>query len=287
MYDDHPGWRVYYNLLQGLYHQHPIKNDIAGSVESLNEITIDTLHTCHKIFYHPQNLILSIAGDIEPQEVKECLDRVQTKYVKKEKINYEPLSTSEERTIKDLEIKEQLSVNQALMYIGFKINNYPPTDLALLKKKIAYSLLLDIIFGKASEAFYKLYDQGLLDDSFGTSFSGGLNYGHVMLGGRTDKPENLKEALLKTIKDKKTQEINNHDLIRAKKKMWGGFVSSLNSLEVLASQFIYDHRRGTELMDTFNILEEIKSHDLGELLSYDLTEDNLCTSVIEPLKAGE
>jgi predicted Zn-dependent peptidase len=43
MYDDDPQWRVMFNLLGALYHNHPVKIDIAGSVESIAEINADLL----------------------------------------------------------------------------------------------------------------------------------------------------------------------------------------------------------------------------------------------------
>ena len=47
MDDDDPDWQVYQNLLRGLYHCHPVRESILGTVESIAQITPDTLYTCH------------------------------------------------------------------------------------------------------------------------------------------------------------------------------------------------------------------------------------------------
>ena len=44
MYDDNPGWRVMFNLLKGMYHNHPVRIDIAGTVESIAQIDADLLY---------------------------------------------------------------------------------------------------------------------------------------------------------------------------------------------------------------------------------------------------
>lgn len=54
MVEDTPDWRVYTNLLECLYHSSPARVAIAGTVESIAEITPETLYACHKAFYDPR-----------------------------------------------------------------------------------------------------------------------------------------------------------------------------------------------------------------------------------------
>jgi predicted Zn-dependent peptidase len=53
MYEDNADWRVFFNLLNALYVNHPVKIDIAGTVDSISKITKDALHKCYNTFYHP------------------------------------------------------------------------------------------------------------------------------------------------------------------------------------------------------------------------------------------
>ena len=50
MYEDNPYWRVYFNLLRGMYHDYPVRNDIAGTVESIYKIDKETLYECYRTF---------------------------------------------------------------------------------------------------------------------------------------------------------------------------------------------------------------------------------------------
>ncbi|MEG2203785.1 MAG: pitrilysin family protein, partial [Oscillospiraceae bacterium] len=76
MYEDDPEWRVYFNLLGALYHNHPIRVDIAGTVESISKISAETLYRCHQAFYNLNNMVLSVAGNFEIDTVLAACDRL-------------------------------------------------------------------------------------------------------------------------------------------------------------------------------------------------------------------
>ena len=69
MYDDDPDWKVFINLMTALYQNHPIRVNVAGSVESISHITADTLYACHKAFYDPANMVLCVAGPVDPERI--------------------------------------------------------------------------------------------------------------------------------------------------------------------------------------------------------------------------
>src|SRR5699024_10923918 len=66
MYNDQPDWQSFMGTLRALFHQHPVKIDIAGTVDSIQSITKDDLYTCYNTFYHPENMSLFIAGNFDP-----------------------------------------------------------------------------------------------------------------------------------------------------------------------------------------------------------------------------
>ena len=69
MIEDDPDWKVFMDLMEGLYDHHPIKKSVAGSVESISHITAETLYACHKAFYDPANMALCVAGDVDPERI--------------------------------------------------------------------------------------------------------------------------------------------------------------------------------------------------------------------------
>ena len=48
--------------------------DIAGSVESIYEITKDDLYLCYETFYHPSNMVLFV-GDVSPQSIIKLVEK--------------------------------------------------------------------------------------------------------------------------------------------------------------------------------------------------------------------
>ena len=71
MYRDSPEWMVTANLLQAMYHVHPIREDIAGTEESIAHIDAALLRRCYERFYCPGNMVLSVAGCFEEDAVLE------------------------------------------------------------------------------------------------------------------------------------------------------------------------------------------------------------------------
>ena len=69
MIEDNPSWRVYQNLLESLYARHTIRKSVAGTVESIAQITPDVLERCHRTFYHPSNMVLCVEGCVEPRKI--------------------------------------------------------------------------------------------------------------------------------------------------------------------------------------------------------------------------
>ena len=69
MIEDQPGWQAYHLLLEAMYQHHPVRNSVAGSVESISHITAETLYHCHEAFYTPSNMVLCVAGNVDPEKV--------------------------------------------------------------------------------------------------------------------------------------------------------------------------------------------------------------------------
>ena len=76
MYDDAPDWRVQFNLLAALYQNHPVRIDIAGTVESIAQIDAELLYRCYRTFYNLKNMVLTVAGKVTVDQVLAVADRM-------------------------------------------------------------------------------------------------------------------------------------------------------------------------------------------------------------------
>ena len=76
MCNDNPGWKVLFNMLQGMYHSHPVRIDIAGTIESIAKIDAELLYKCYNTFYNLHNMVLVLAGNVRTNDVLSVADEL-------------------------------------------------------------------------------------------------------------------------------------------------------------------------------------------------------------------
>lgn len=67
---------MYFNLLGALYQEHPLRIDIAGTVETIARINADLLYRCYDCFYNLHNMVLSVAGNFDPDAALRLCDEI-------------------------------------------------------------------------------------------------------------------------------------------------------------------------------------------------------------------
>ena len=188
MYDDDPNWRVFFNLLSAMYVSHPVKKDIAGTVESISRINKDILYKCYNTFYNPSNMILFACGDVDCKRVEQLAD----KYVTASPIGEINRHYPEEPPRINQSVSEQrLSVALPIFLLGFKDSELKQRGGDMLRKQITTEVLLEMLAGKSSPLYNTLYEKGLINDSFELDFSSETDYAHTVMGGKvpTRKPQ--------------------------------------------------------------------------------------------------
>ena len=158
MYKDNPDWRVYFGLIDALYHKHPVHIDIAGTVESIRQIDKETLYRCYETFYHPSNMMLFVAGGVDAAETMKLVrDNQAAKSFGPardiaRKFEPEPADVKKPRVLIDL------PVSLPKCMIGFKEAAMPQDEQALLRRETTTKLMLETLFGPSSELYQSLYD---------------------------------------------------------------------------------------------------------------------------------
>ena len=171
MYEDNPGWQLFYGLLRNLYPEHPLSVDIAGTVDSIQAITPELLQICYDTFYHPSNMNILMIGNFSPEEM---MDTIKQNQAGKTFLPAKPIQrTLPPASVQDIiAYKEiEMDVQRPKVMLGVKGLDADVTGNQAEKYKIYGSLLLELLFGRSSSHFIELYDSGLIDDSFGYSFN--------------------------------------------------------------------------------------------------------------------
>ncbi|MGC4542259.1 EF-P 5-aminopentanol modification-associated protein YfmH [Enterococcus faecium] len=263
MYEDDPNWRMFFGILNNLYPTHPLHIDIAGTVESIDKITAQDLYTCYRTFYQPSNMVLFVVGKMEPEELMKLIRENQEAKnfpPKQEIVRYFPENTKE--IIKQSAL--EAAITRDKFVLGIKgLDTLPQEGTELLRYKTAINLLFQMILGNTSRNYLAMYNQGIIDDSFGFEFSLDREFHFADFSGDTDEPEKaaekVKEIILGFADDPEVSETN-LDLL--KKKMLGQYFQSLNSIEYIANQFTQSLFGDRTLFDLPEIIDSIQMKDL-------------------------
>jgi predicted Zn-dependent peptidase len=285
MYDDNPDWRLYFGLIQNLYQNHPVKIDIAGTIESISHITKDWLYECYNTFYHPSNMLLFIVGPVDPNQF---MNQVRENQAKKEyknmpeikrKFETEPAQAAEKKKVLEM------NVQTSKCLVGIKALHVDQTGDDLLKNELTMNVLLDLLFGKSSENYNLLYNEGIIDETFSYDYTQEQGFGFAMIGGDTAEPGKLAEKLEKMLLDAKNKNtFSDEQLERAKKKKIGAFLRAVNSPEYIANQFTRYAFNEMNLFDVVPTLEKITLQDVHSLAAEVISEERFSVCQVIPKK---
>ena len=203
MYDDDPGWQLYMNALDCMYKENAVKIDIAGTVESISKIDKDVLYKCYNTFYNPSNMTLVVCGDFEPEEI---LKKIKNRIIPKEhQGEIKRIYPESEKGLNKKYKEVSMQVSKPIFMIGFKDENLGEEK---VKRHIAVEILMNMLVGKSSPFYQKMYDEGLLIAPLDMDYEFTDNYAHVMLTGQSRQPKKVQEELLKEIERIKLNMIN-------------------------------------------------------------------------------
>ncbi|MBO4941414.1 MAG: insulinase family protein [Clostridia bacterium] len=282
MYDDDPDWRLFFNMLQGMYHANPAKTDIAGTVESISHITPELLYKCCEAYYNPSNMMLVMVGDIDEKKAVSYID----KHVKKDKDRgrIEKSICDEPSGVAQKIVRQKLSVSKPLFLMGFKEKEEGIDGEKLLMKQIKTDILMEVLFGKSSSFFTELYGEGLIDGSFGKDSELERSYGFSSISGESSEPEKVYKRALEYLKEIKKKDLDKGAVDVAKRVLIGRDLRRFNSVERMGNDFIRSFMNDINPLVYSELVENVSLDELKERLCEHFDEDSCTLSIIEPLE---
>ena len=275
MYDDSPAWRVMFNMLRCMYKNHPVRIDIAGTVESISHISADLLYKCYNTFYNPGNMFICIAGNVETEKVLEIINKSIKTTEKKQIERIMPIEPAE--VVTDY-VEQSLEVAQPMFCFGYKENaDRKPT----VKERVCTGILLEMIAGDASPLYEELINEGLINDEFSFEYFTGEGYSAVIFEGESQNPKKVAEKIKQEIERLKTDGINKKLFSAVRCGMYGNAIRVFNSVEGIAMQFVDCAANGSGLFDEIKYLKSVTAEDVYKRLNL-LENDKTVLSVINP-----
>ncbi len=258
MYEDVPGWRVLFNLLRAMYHNHPVKVEIAGTVESIAEITDKTLYDCYRTFYNPSNMFVCLCGNFDTDKVLEMIDQ---KIEVKPAVEIHRSEFSEPETIVTDYVEQKMPVAMPLFAAGIKDNALKLNR--TLKDIIATELLLETACGKISPLYNRLLAEGLINGKFGTEFFYGHGYAALLFEGESKDPEAVRDSIVAELKSIAKNGVDPDLFEDARRKAYGAKIRGYNDTEETVDDFITAAMNGFEPYETLTVLSEIAADDIS------------------------
>ncbi len=276
MYNDSPNWRVVFNLLSALYKKHPVRIDIAGTVESISKIDDKLLYNCYNTFYNLSNMFICVAGNVDEEKIFSMCDKL-LKDSEKQKI--ERFMPEEQESVVTDYVELTLPVNMPIFAIGFKEKCASPQK--TIKEKMLTEIVLSCVFGSDGKLFKELFDKQLINEAISSEYFIGYGYACVIIDGESKDPKAVQEIVYKHITNLLENGIDADTFTRAKRSVYAKAVSSFDSVENITMSMVEYAFCELEPFVDFRELQEITLDQVNDRLKEILSIENSAMSVVK------
>jgi len=280
MHADSPDSRVFENLMKAMYRDFPIRLPILGTSDSIREITPENLTLCHRAFYDPSNMVLSIVGDVDPEQVLSVVrnvlgteNRVAGKKCRKET---EPAACFQSR------ILDKMEISMPTFLLGFKWGNLDNARESI-RLEVIGDLAAEALFGESSQLYLELYDQGIIDGSFGGGFELADDQAMLICGGDSDDPQAVFDAVLAQAEKLAQTGIPETAFLRMKRSALGRRIRDLDSFDSTCFRLCAYALSDFDYFAFPEIYDSVTREDVRQFLLALTDRDRWSISVIEPL----
>ena len=278
MYEDSPDSCIFEELFAAMYQNHPIRNPIAGTVESIREITDETLYQCYNAFYTPENMMLCVVGDVEPQMV---FDLAEAVIPKGHAAPFRDYGAQEEMSPVRKRSEKKMEVSMPMFAFGFKAEPAKGGDDSMAQEIIG-DLAAEILMGESSPLYTRLYEENLIDAGFSVGYEGIKGASLISAGGDSRDPEAVLEAILKEAEKLSKNGLDEDLFLRLKRSALGRRMRNLDSFSSVCYRMCAYHFEGTDCFAFPERFREVGMEQVAEFLNRTVQEDRCAMSVIRP-----
>ena len=279
MYEDNPGSRLDENLFAAMYQNHPIRKNIAGTVESIQEITAQTLYDCHRAFYDPSNMVLCVCGDIDPERVKE----IALEILPKEPGGASDRDYGEEEPMLPTQnyISQAMEVSMPMFCIGVKCPEIPK-GADRFRLEALGDLAIEVLCGESSPLYLKLYEEGLIDSGFSVGYGSIKGLAAFNMSGDSDYPEQVRDAILEEAKRIAKEGVDENLFRRLKRSALGRRIRGLDSFDGMCYRMAIADFDGYDYFAFQEVYDSLTAEDARKMIEEYILPEQTVLSVIYP-----
>lgn len=280
MGNDQPGTALYYGLLSTLFDHHPAKDSVAGTVESIGQITPDILYACHAAFYRPSNMALVCVGDVDAEKICAMAEEL----LPKEKTEKPLRDYGEEESLLPLQKENQrsMTVSAPKFYLGAKVP-YPAEGRERLRLMLTAELGLRALLGESSSFFTKLYADGIIRRDFSSMLQCTAGVAFLLMGGESKDPDAVRSALFSAVDTLRTEGFDTQQFERCRKSLYGEYLQNLANFSAFAitiTDSLFEDYLSPEI---FELLPQLTKEECEHFLLSYLSEERLSRMLVTPL----
>lgn len=282
MYDDSGSWKLFFNFLNCLYKEHPVKKEIAGTVESISHITPEYLYKCYDTFYNLSNMSIVVVGNVDPVKISKVIENGVKKNEPFEEKIKKVYPTEPDEVAKQY-AEQSLSVAMPLFMTGFKDTNNGFGGDELLKKSIETNIILKMLFGRSSKFYKSLYEKGLINNRFSLEYTMQPDYAYSSIDGESSDPKAVYEAVINEVEETRKNGLSKEDFERIKKVVWGEYIRSQNDVEDYAVTFLQMLFMDIDYFNFYDVYKTITFEDVQKRFEEHFVKEHSALSVINPV----
>ena len=284
MNEDAPDSVIFEQLMQAMYRNHPIQVPILGTSQSIREITPEVLETCHRAFYTPGNMLLCVIGDVDPDQVASTALKVLGREPREVAVKL--LDAREEMTTVKDTVSRNMEVAMPMFNLAFKCEALGQGDTAIREEMVA-DLAAEALFGESSELYLRLYEDGIIDSSFGGGFETIDGCAMLMCSGDSQQPETVREALIAQAQKLVKEGLEEAYFERMKRSALGRRIRGLDSFDSTCFRICAYHFSGFDYFRFPEIFCQIESREIQDFLNRVVTRERSSLSIIYPISKEE
>ena len=284
MNEDTPDSVVFENLMQAMYGTHPIRVPILGTSQTIREITPEVLYDCHRAFYAPGNMLLCVVGDVEPETVA----RIAEEQLGSEKlpVGEKCKDWDEPMTCLRSDVAAKMEVAMPMFNLAFKCEPLGRGEKAIREEMVA-DLAAEALFGESSELYLKLYEEGIIDSSFGGGFETIDGCALLLCSGDSGNAPAVREAILSQAEKLSREGLPEGDFLRMKRSALGRRIRGLDSFDATCFRICAYHFSDFDYFRFPEVYREITADEITAFLSRVVRRERCCLSIIEPVCEGD
>jgi predicted Zn-dependent peptidase len=265
-------------LREMIYGKHPYGFSVLGTENTVNNITLDDLKKCHHRHFTPDNLVISLAGNINLASSIELVENIFGDWQNdsRETQPLKPYHLSSRSNFSKIEQDNQ----QSIIMMGYLAPEITHEDYPILKLLTTY-----LGNGLSSRLFVELREKRGLAYDVSAFYPTRLDKSQfvVYMGTASQNTEIGQEGLYNEIKRLREQKLSIEELEVAKSKLLGQYALGKQTNAEFAQIFGWYETLGLgiEYDDIFpQLIANVALEDIQRVANQYLQDNSLCISIV-------